>query len=336
MKRIILTMFLIACFVLGYAQTRLLTGSVVDGDNIPLPGVSVIVKGTTTGTVTDIDGQFRLNVDNPNGKTLVFSSIGFLTHEQPIGNTSAFNIVLREDQKLLDEVVVIGYGTQKRSDITGTVASIPRERLENTPNINIAQAIQGAIPGVMIQTSSAGADPNEVIIIRGRNSILADNSPLIVVDGIPYSGSISDLNPNDIQSIEILKDASSAAIYGSRGSNGVILISTKEGVEGKIKITYDGFYSLQRFAFLPDYMDGSEFYDFKMKRFSGAMTQSEKNIYESGNWTNWIDTGLRNGETQQHTLSVSGGSNNTNFFISGNYLNVKGLAVNDDYQRFTS
>jgi TonB-linked SusC/RagA family outer membrane protein len=316
-------------------QAKSISGKVTDALGGPLPGVSVIIKGTTQGTITDANGNYSLENVLSDG-TLVFSFVGMKTQEIPIAGKTTFDVVMEEETIGLEEVVAVGYGTQKKSDITGTVASIPKERLENTPNINIAQAIQGSIPGVMIQTSSAGADPNQVIMIRGRNSILADNSPLIVVDGIPYNGSISDLNPNDIQSIEVLKDASSAAIYGSRGSNGVILISTKEGVEGKVKITYDGFYSLQRFAFLPDYMDGAEFYDFKMKRFSGAMTQSEKDIYESGNWTNWIETGLRNGETQQHTLSVSGGSNKTKFFISGSYLDVRGLAVNDDFQRLTS
>jgi TonB-linked SusC/RagA family outer membrane protein len=300
-----------------------------------LPGVSVVIKGTAVGVNTDINGNYSINAGAPDA-ILTFSFIGYVSQEIVAAGRIKIDVSLAIDVTALDEVVVVGYGTQKKSDITGSVASVPKDRLENAPNLNIAQAIQGAIPGVMIQTSSAGASPDEVIMIRGRNSILADNSPLIVVDGIPYSGSISDLNPNDIQSIEILKDASSAAIYGSRGSNGVILISTKEGTEGQIKIAYDGYYSIQRFAFLPDYMDGKDFYDFKMKRFAGAMTQSEREIYETGTWTDWINTGLRNGSTRQHTLSVSGGSTNTKFFVSGNYLDVKGLAVNDNFKRLTS
>src|SRR5690606_11018650 len=147
---------------------------------------------------------------------------------------------MEEETIGMDEIVVVGYGTQKKSDITGTVASMPKERLEMVPNLNIAQAIQGAVPGVMIQTTSAGAAPSEAIMVRGRNSIRASNDPLIVVDGISYSGGISDLNPNDIQSIEVLKDASAAAIYGSRGSNGVILLTTKTGVTEQTVINYDG------------------------------------------------------------------------------------------------
>jgi len=316
-------------------QPKSISGKVTDASGATLPGVTVVIKGTTIGTVTNSEGEFTVLAPS-DAKILVFSFVGMKSQEIAISGKTAFKIEMEPEVVSVDEVIVVGYGTQKRSDITGSLASLPKERLQNAPNLNVAQAIQGAIPGVMIQTSSAGAASNEVIMIRGRNSILADNSPLIVVDGIPYNGSISDINPNDIQSIEILKDASSAAIYGSRGSNGVILISTKEGIEGQIKISYDGYYSLQRFSSLPDYLDGQEFYDFKMKRFPGAMTQSEREIYESGNWTDWISTGLRNGSAQQHTLSVSGGSNKTKFFISANYLDVKGLAVNDNFKRLTS
>ena len=320
----------------GEIQQNLVTGKVTDASSGEgLPGVSIVVKGTTTGVNTDINGNYSISVSNADA-ILTYSFIGYVLQDVPVGGRIKIDVSLAVDVTALDEVVVVGYGTQRKSDITGTVASIPKDRLENSSNQNIAQAIQGAIPGVMIQTSSAGAAPDEVIMIRGRNSILADNSPLIVVDGIPYSGSISDLSPNDIQSIEILKDASSAAIYGSRGSNGVILVSTKEGVEGQIKISYDGYYSIQKYAFLPDYMDGAEFYDFKMKRFPGALTNSEKEIYDSGTWTDWLNTGLRNGASNQHTLSVSGGSNNTKFFVSGNYLDIKGLAVNDNFTRLTS
>lgn len=320
----------------GELQQNLVTGKVTDASSGEgLPGVSIVVKGTTTGVNTDINGNYSISVPDTDA-ILTYSFIGYVAQDVPVGGRIKIDVSMAVDVTTLDEVVVVGYGTQRKSDITGTVASIPKDRLENSSNQNIAQAIQGAIPGVMIQTSSAGAAPDEVIMIRGRNSILADNSPLIVVDGIPYSGSISDLSPNDIQSIEILKDASSAAIYGSRGSNGVILVSTKEGVEGQIKISYDGYYSVQKYAFLPDYMDGAEFYDFKMKRFPGALTNSEKEIYDSGTWTDWLNTGLRNGASNQHTLSVSGGSNNTKFFVSGNYLDIKGLAVNDNFKRLTS
>src|SRR5690606_12420868 len=166
----------------------------------------------------------------------------------------------------LSEVVVVGYGVQRRSDVTGSVASLSKERLEMVPNINIAQAIQGSIPGVMVQNTSAGAEPNQEIMVRGRNSIGANNSPLAVVDGVPYGGNLSDINPNDVESIEILKDVSAAAIYGSRGANGVILVTTKKGTIGSPVIAYDGFVSSQQYSNVPEYLDGPQFYDFKNQR----------------------------------------------------------------------
>lgn len=304
-------------------------------DGSPIPGVNVLVKGTTVGTVTDTEGNYSINVPDPSG-TLSFSFIGFLPQEVPVNGRSEINIVLAVDVRRLDEVVVVGYGTQKKSDITGAVASLSQERLERVPNINIAQAIQGAIPGVMMQTQSAGASPDETIMIRGRNSIRASNEPLIVVDGIPYGGQLRDINPNDVKSIEVLKDASAAAIYGSRGANGVILVTTKLGADGAPKISYNGYYSIQQFTDLPDLMDGEQFYKFKIEREPDAITQSEIEVYESGQWVDWLDLALRNGRTQQHNVTISGGSEKTQYFVSGGLMDVRGLAVNDDYQRLTT
>ena len=157
----------------------------------------------------------------------------------------------------LDEIVVVGYGTQKKSDITGAVSSIPKERLQQLPNNNIAQALQGSVPGIQINTNGGGSEGNNVsILIRGRNSISASNGPLIIWDGIPYTGGLSDINPNDIETIDVLKDASAAAIYGSRGSNGVILITSKQGKQGKVSITYDGSYGTQTLTNKPDLLTG--------------------------------------------------------------------------------
>ena len=250
MKRIILTMFLMACFVLGYAQTRLLTGSVVDGDNIPLPGVSVIVKGTTTGTVTDIDGQFRLNVDNPNNKTLVFSSIGFISHEQLIGNASTFNIILREDQKLLDEVVVVGYGIQRKENLTGAVTSVDVSKSIGGRSIpDLGRGLQGVASGlsVTLPDGEVGSDPR--MKIRGAiGSLEGSSSPLILLDNVEIP-SIQVINPDDIESISILKDAASASIYGSKGAFGVVLITSKKGAkEDKVDVTYSGILSWQNMA----------------------------------------------------------------------------------------
>jgi TonB-linked SusC/RagA family outer membrane protein len=300
-----------------------------------LPGVSIVVKGTSNGVNSDLNGNYTITVADPNA-TLVFSFIGYKQEEVVLVGKAIVNVQLSLDVTALSEVVVIGYGTQKRSDITGTVASLPKDKLEMTPNLNIAQAIQGSIAGVMIQTTSSGAASEESIMIRGRNSIAASNNPLIVLDGIPYGGQIRDINPNNVESIEILKDASSAAIYGSRASSGVILITTKQGVSGKLKVSYDGKYSIQSFANLPDLMTGPEYYDFKMIRYPGAMTQSEKDMYESGKWTNWMDLAFRKGSSQKHDLSVSGGSENTTYFLSFGLLDVKGLALNDNYRNYTT
>jgi TonB-linked SusC/RagA family outer membrane protein len=265
---------------------------------------------------------------------LVFSSVGYLSQEITVGNRTSINVTLLIDVVALDEIVVVGYGTQRRSDITGSVASLPKDRLENVPNINAAQALQGAIPGVTIIQTSAGANPGSSLMIRGRNSIKATNDPLVIVDGIP--GSIMDVNPNDIESIEVLKDASAAAIYGSRGANGVVLITTKLGRTEKPTISYNGYYSIQQLDNLPPIMNGGEFYNFKKVRDPSAITDFDTERFESGNWTYWPDLAFRTGSAHQHNLSVSGATQSTRYYVTGGFLNVEGIAINDEYTRATS
>jgi TonB-linked SusC/RagA family outer membrane protein len=318
------------------SQNISITGVVKDENGGVLPGVTVLLKTTTTGTTTNGDGKYTLTVPDGNG-ILIFSYIGYATEEVPINKRSTIDVSLVPDIKALSEVVVVGYGTQKRSDLTGSVASIPAQRLEQVPNNNFAQALQGSVPGVNITTNSAGAEQNDVsILIRGRNSITASNNPLIVWDGVPYSGSISDINPTDIESIEVLKDASATAIYGSRGSNGVILITSKRGREGKPTITYDGSYGIQQMANLPDWLNGEEFYLFKEARQASSLTPSEKEIYANGSWVNWMDLATRTGQRHQHTLSVAGGTENTKYYISAALMDVKGIAINDDFSRYST
>ena len=333
----VLILFTLAAFSQNEAGTegRMVTGTVTDVDGEPIIGATVVVMGTEIGTITDADGKFQLDIPE-SAQTLQFSFIGMKSQEIAVADRLIFEIVMEQETFGLDEVVVVGYGTQKKSDITGTVASLNEDRLEMVPNLNLAQAIQGAIPGVMVMTTTAGAAPDEVIMVRGRNSIAASNAPLIVIDGIPYSGQISDVNPNDVQSIEILKDASAAAIYGSRGSNGVILITTKDGKPGKQIISYDGKYGIQRYDNVPDFLEGDEFYDFKMIRGSMWITEEETEIYEAGTWVDWYDLALRKGSSQEHNLSVSGGSERINYYVSAGLLNVKGLALNDDFLRATN
>ncbi|GEO03727.1 SusC/RagA family TonB-linked outer membrane protein [Adhaeribacter aerolatus] len=313
------------------------SGKVVSSRGDALPGVTVVVKGTNSGTTTDTDGRFNLVIpDNQANPILVFSYIGFTNKEVAVNNQTIVNITLEEESKTLNEVMVVGYGTQKKSDITGTVASLPKERLEMVPNLNVAQAIQGAVAGVTVRSSSAGAQPDQSIMVRGRNSITANNDPLIIVDGIPYGGRLNDVNPNDIGSIEILKDASAAAIYGSRGSNGVILITTKEGAIGKTSFAYEGKYSLTDVTKVNRMLTGPEFYDFKMTRNAKAMTLSEEQVLKDGTWTDWTKLAMRKGHTQDHNLTVSGGFNKTKYYIGLGYTDIKGIAINDDFKRLSS
>lgn len=311
------------------------SGSIKDGSGKPIPGVNVIEKNTTNGTTSDVDGRYSILISDEKA-ILVFSFIGYATQEVPVNSRTSIDIELEEDVRLLNDVVIVGYGTQKKSDITGTVASLPKERLEMVPNLNLAQAIQGAVAGVMIRSASAGAEPDQTILIRGRNSITASNDPLIIVDGIPYGGDLTDINPHDVESIEILKDASSAAIYGSRGSNGVILITTKSGEAGKINFSYEGKYGIADVTKVNRMLTGPEFYDFKMTRNSEAMTLSEEEVYKNGTWTDWTKLALRQGTTQEHNLALSGGFKDTKYYIGLGLTDIKGVAKNDDFRRLSS
>jgi len=313
---------------------REISGKVVDKNGQTLAGVNINVKGTDIRTSTDQNGSYTLRIPSETNATLVFSSVGFMRQEIAINQQKTLDVTLLESISNLDEIVVVGYGTQKRTDITGSVASLSVDRLEGMPNSSLSQAIQGGIPGVTVQTTSAGATPSESIMIRGRNSIKASNSPLVVVDGV--AGSLNDVNPNDVLSVEVLKDASAASIYGSRGSNGVILVTTKSGKSGETQLKYNGFYAMQRFANLPRLLTGEEFYKFKLEREPTSMTPSEQEVYDSGVFADWLDLSLRKGMSTNHNLSFSGGFKNTTYYISGDLLNIKGLAVNDDYSKVTA
>ena len=304
-----------------------------------LPGVSVVVKGTTIGVNSDANGNYSISVPTANS-TLVFTFVGYLPQEVLVGGQTNIDLALGVDVKALEEVVVVGYGTQKKSDITGTVTSLSKDRLEMVPNLNVTQAIMGAVPGVMIETASAGANPEQSIMIRGRASISADNQPLIVVDGIPYGGSMSDINPRDIGSVEILKDASAAAIYGSRGSNGVILITTKEGASGKTTFSYDGKYGVSQFIKEYDLLNGPEFWDFINTRDDTPnkdyVYQTEIDNHNAGVSTDWMDLALRRGQSQEHNISVSGGFKDTKFYIGAGLTDIKGVAKGDNFRRITT
>jgi TonB-dependent SusC/RagA subfamily outer membrane receptor len=261
MKKVFLSRFmLLAILIIGVCAPILaanplsaamtVTGTVLDGiDNSPMIGVSVVIKNTTTGTITDLDGKYSVEV--PNGETiLVFSYVGYDPQEIKVGTQTLLNVSMKQGVAL-EQVVVVGYGVQKKSDVTGSVTSVPKERLAQLPVSNVLQAVQGAVAGVNITQSSSVPGSGVSALVRGTNSISAATGPFIVVDGIPFSttgGSLNDINPNDIESMEILKDASAVAIYGTRGANGVILISTKRGKSGKPVIRYNTYIGVEDFA----------------------------------------------------------------------------------------
>ena len=323
------------------AQQVTVQGTVLSNTEEPIPQANVVVKGTTVGTLTDAKGAFTLAVPNAND-TLVVSRLGFARREVPLNGQSRVVIHMAANAIALDSIVVVGYGTQKRSDVTGSVASVDTTRLQNTAGTNVIQALQGSTPGVRITTTSTGAEQDNLsILIRGQNSIKASNTPLVVVDGIPYGGSLSEINQSDIASIQILKDASAAAIYGSRGSNGVILITTKKGGGGKPRISYQGSAGAQQITNMPHLMTGAEFAAYKCQQLNGgtdcesALTATELANLQAGKSTNWVDLATRTGFQQQHNLSVGGGTDGTRYYVAGSLLDVQGVAKNDDFKRYT-
>lgn len=267
-------LMLLTTFTAG-AQNLAISGQVLDKSQSPVPGTSVVVKGTSIGTITDGDGKFSLNVPGTKS-TLVFSFIGYSTVEKVVGQQRQINVMLSDDATALDEIVVVGYGTAKKSDLTGALTSISEKQIKERPVQNAVQALQGKAAGVDITSNNR---PGEVGIVRvrGNRSINASNDPLYVVDGIPLSaGSISNINPNDIASIEILKDASATAIYGSRGANGVILITYKQGKKGKVSIDYDGSTTFSKIHSTTDWMNSGELLDWKRSAYINGGTYTGK------------------------------------------------------------
>lgn len=316
-------------------QKESVSGVVTDKSGAPLAGAVVFVKSAPSiVSVSDADGRYTL--DMVKGGAVVVSMMGYSDFEFVMDGRTQIDIALEDDVYYLDEVVVVGYGTQKKSDITGAVASFNTKAIERRPDGQIASILQGAIPGLSINLtgSTAEATSNSEITVRGASSISASNSPLLVVDGVPYTGEWSSINSNDVQSIEVLKDASSAAIYGSRGANGVILITTKRGVSDKTIVSYNGSVKISSAQNIPDIMDGEVFY--KRKTEAGYnLTAIEKQVYESGEWVDWLDLCLRTGVEQEHNLSVSGRTKTTGYYISGNILSSDGIRINDKFNRYT-
>lgn len=320
-----------------------ITGQVLNANNQPLDKVSVVEKGTSNGTTTGEDGRFKLEVAASNA-TLVVSSIGFVLQEIPLNGRTSVTIKLQENTDRLNEVVVVGYGTQKRSDVTGAVASVPKSRLSQLPVTNVLQAVEGSMAGVTVTQTSSVPGSTPVVLIRGQNSISANTGPYIVVDGIPLSktgGSINDINPADIASIEILKDASAVAIYGTNGSNGVILITTKRGTTGKPVIRYNGYVGVESIDHILEPRSGPDYvqkYADYLKQAGLTQTSPVPNAYElpnyqAGRTTDWIDEATEQGVIQDHNLSISGGTKDVHYFVSGEYMKQKGVIRGYQYHR---
>lgn len=321
------------------AQQVVVHGTVLDASEQPVPGAKVTVKGTATSATADAAGAFDITVPNVN-VTLVVAFPGLTTSEVALGGRTNVVVHLSASALALEGLVVVGYGTQAKSDVTGSVATVSAQRLEDKAATTIEQALEGTVPGVSITTGGGGAEPNTNILIRGRNSLTASNAPLIVLDGIPYEGSLAEIDQNAVASISVLKDASATAIYGSRGSNGVILITTKKG-GGAPKFNYSGYAGVQQITNVPRVMTGSEFAQFKCDRLNGgvncdeALTASELANLQAGNSTDWMDLAMRTGSQQQHNLSFSGGGENTRYYVGGSLLDVNGVAKNDKFDRYT-
>ena len=328
-----------------YAQNTTLKGVIVDETDTPLIGATVQVKGTSTGSITDFDGNYTLEV--PSGKNILeISYIGYKTKEITIGNNSLINIKMEPDTQALDEVVVIGYGTVKKRDLTGAVASMKNEDVTVAPTSNVMEALQGKIAGMDIVKSSGQVGEDVSILLRGSRSIYGSNEPLFIIDGIP--GSYSQVNPSDIESVDVLKDASSTAIYGSAGANGVVIITTKRGKEGKATVNFDAYYG---FSGSPNYKHGMvgdewvnyqrEAYKYKNGDYPSDMSalfgnQDYTDAYNAGKWIDWIDEASGNtATTQKYSLSVSGGSEKTKIFASTSYNREEGLLSNDNLNKYS-
>ncbi|MFT6895404.1 MAG: TonB-linked SusC/RagA family outer membrane protein, partial [Algoriphagus sp.] len=346
---LLVVVFLMLGAVSAFAQNVQIRGTVSDETGAPLPGATILIKGTTTGTTTDIDGQY--SISSPSNGVLVFSFIGYNPIEREVGNQSEINISLQPDLSDLDEVIVVGYGTAKKSQLTGAISSVGSKEIQELPITDARQALQGRAAGVDVTQPGSKPGSAPQVRIRGRRSFNASNEPLYVIDGIPVVGGINDINPQDITSMEVLKDASATAIYGSRGSNGVVLISTKRGTKGKTIVSVDSYYGLNRELGRIDVLNGPEFAEYKResRRTSGeypagpATPASDESLFEPieldgialGRSTDYVGGLLRDGAIQSHQVGISGGSDKTTFFVSANYFNDKGVIINQDYSRYT-
>lgn len=320
----------------------MVSGLITDEKNVPIIGATIKIKGGTTGTVTDIDGKFKLNA--PRDGQLLISYIGYKSREIPVAGKTYIRVSLAEDIENLNEIVVVGYGTMNKRDLTGTVQTIKSKNITLAPTSNPAEALQGKVAGLNIVKSSGQAGSDVSITLRGDRSLNGNNAPLFIIDGVP--GNYSDLNPNDIESIEVLKDASSAAIYGSAGSNGIIMITTKKAKSGKVKINFNMYEGYNGFLRYPSACMKDGYINLRREAYrttNGAYPTDDAVLFSSAEWeavknnqwVDWLDEGTQNGKTQNYSLSFSGGNEKTTAYFSANYNKIEGVVKNDNSSKYS-
>ena len=326
--------FLLVGLVVSAQQT--ITGVVADESGVPLPGVNVVIKGTNVGVSSDFDGNYSIKAEAED--VIVFSFIGFVDQEVPVGNNSDISVLLVASFDELDEVIVTtGYGQSRKRDLTGAISQIRTETITRANPLQAAASLQGQVAGVNITKTKGRPGDGFDINIRGLNNFDAEKtSPLVVVDGI-MGADLNSINPSDIQSIDVLKDASSTAVYGARGANGVIIVTTKKGSTGKANVTYNGYYGIRTKAHMPEFMNSQQYYDlYSQNDFNTGFTAQEMYNVNNGISTNWVDLVTRDDAAQQnHTVAVSGGSEKTSYNFSAGYLEEQGLTMHTDFERLS-
>ena len=328
-KVLLLSAFFLMC-TMAFAQQGTVTGKIIDDLGEPVVGANVVVKGTTVGAISDLDGNFSLEVKDLKKAVLVVSFVGYNTHEEALKGRSKVGIKLESSVTNLGEVVAIGYGTQTRRQITGSVANVSEKDFNTGVTREATDLLQGRVAGLNITSGSGDVSSAPQIRLRGTSTLQNDQGPMIVIDGIP-GGDMSTVAPSDIESISVLKDASSAAIYGSRSAGGVILITTKRGQGGKTQVTYDGYVAMSTLANKPDLLTADEWRDYA-KNNGYAETMGQYDQY--GASTDWFDVISRTGISQNHSLSLSGGTSKSNYRASVTYQKGEGVIRDNSQERF--
>lgn len=334
-RSVVLTILLFLGLSSGlYAQNITVTGTISSSDGETVPMASVVVQGTSKAVVSDALGKYSIDVSKD--ATLIFSGTGFISQVIPVANRPLIDVVLNPDNELLDEVVVVGYGTIRKSHLTGSVAKIENKILDQIPLGRVDDALSGQITGVTIQQTNPAAGEAPTIRVRGQGSISFDSDPLIVLDGIVVGNDgdfLSSLDMNDVASVEVLKDASSGAIYGSRGANGIIMITTKKGVEGPTKFSYNTYVGFKDVPSNDVLSTPSEWADFVRENNNGELTDRMKYIEQLGNYTNWEDVMFDGGMITSNAISARGGTKNTKFTASVSHLNDQGVLLTDNFEK---